>query len=194
MRLQIRQLRQKFAEEVSAQLTEARQRLSDVGERLRVAREVLARTVIVAPQSGVVQGLRVFTIGAVIRAADSVLDIAPDENKFYVNAQVSPVDIDKIPPDAITEVRFPSFPAATTPIISGRVKSTSRDRLIDEGTRMPYFLVQVEINISEVPQELRGRLHAGIPADVVISTGERTLLTYLVKPLKDRVSRSLREQ
>lgn len=194
MRLQIRQLRQKFAEEVSAQLTEVRQRLSDIGERTRVARDVLARTLIVAPQNGVVQGLRVFTIGAVVRAAEPLLEIAPDEDKFYVNAQIAPTDVDKIPPDAVTEVRFPSFPAATTPIISGRVKSTSRDRLIDEATRLPYFLVQVEVSVADVPPELRGRLHAGIPADVVIATGERTLLTYLVKPLTDRVNRSLREQ
>jgi HlyD family type I secretion membrane fusion protein len=194
MRLQIRQLRQKFAEEVSAQVAEVRQRLSDIGERSRVARDVLARTVVVAPQSGVVQGLRVFTLGAVVRPAEPLLDIAPDEDKFYVNAQFAPTDVDKIPPGAVTEVRFPSFPVATTPIISGRVKSVSRDRLIDEATRMPYFMVQVEVEMKDVPPALHGRLHAGIPADVVVPTGERTLLAYMIKPLTDRINRSMREQ
>ena len=194
MKLQVRQLRQKFAEDVSGQILDTRLRLSDVLERARVARDILARTIVTAPQTGTVQGVRVFTIGAVIRPAEPLLEIAPADDGFIIQAQVSPVDVDKIAIGNEAEVRFPSFPAATTPILTGRVKTLSRDRLIDEASRQPYFLAQVIVDKQSVPVSLQGRMHAGIPAEIVVPTGERTMLAYVIKPLTDRLNRSLREQ
>jgi multidrug efflux pump subunit AcrA (membrane-fusion protein) len=90
------------------------------------------------------------------------------------------------------EIRFTAFRTNVLPLIMGHVESVSRDRLIDETTRQPYFLTQIVVE--DVPREVRERLMAGMPADVLLPTGERTVLDYLVRPLKDRINSALREK
>jgi HlyD family type I secretion membrane fusion protein len=190
--LQIRQLHQKFLEEVSGQILEARQRIADLHEKVRVARDVFRRLVIVAPASGSVQNLKVFTRGGVIKAGESLLEIVPEHDTLIVQAHVSPNDMESLAPGMRAQIRFSAFRTSIMPLIMGRVGSVSRDRLIDETTRQPYFLAQVVVE--DLPREVRERLTAGMPADVLLPTGERTVLDYLVRPLKDRINSALREK
>ena len=90
------------------------------------------------------------------------------------------------------EVRFTSFKSSLLPIILGRVESVSRDRLVDETTRQPYFLAQVVVN--DIPEELRDHIVAGMPAELIFPTGERTVINYLVRPLQDRMHGAFRER
>jgi HlyD family secretion protein len=190
--LQIRQLHQKFSEEVSGQILEARQKIADLREKVRVARDVFRRLIIVAPASGSVQNLKVFTRGGVIKAGESLLEIVPEHDTLIVQAHVSPNDMESLAPGMRAEIRFSAFRTSILPLITGRVASVSRDRLIDETTRQPYFLAQVVVE--DLPREVRARLTAGMPADVLLPTGERTVLDYLVRPLKDRINSALREK
>jgi membrane fusion protein, type I secretion system len=190
--LQIRQLRQKFQEEVSGQILEARQKIADLREKVRVAKDVFRRLIIVAPVSGTVQNLKVFTVGGVIKAGEPLLDIVPEHDRFIVQAHVSPHDTESVAPGMRAEIRFTAFRTNVLPLIIGYVESVSRDRLIDETTKQPYFLTQIVVE--DVPRVVRERLTAGMPADVLFPTGERTVLDYLVRPLKDRINSALREK
>jgi len=190
--LQIRQLRQKFLEEVSGKLVEARQKITELSERARVASDVFQRLDIVAPVSGTAQNLKVFTKGGVIRAGEPLLDIVPDHEALIVEARVSPHDTENLVPDMRVEVRFSSFRTNILPIIMGRVQSVSRDRLMDEVTKQPYFLALVVCE--DIPFEVRDHLTAGMPADLIFPTGERSVLDYLVRPLKDRMNSAMRER
>jgi HlyD family secretion protein len=190
--LQIRQLRQKFLEEVSGQILEVRQKIADLSEKLRVAKDVFRRLIILAPVSGTVQNLKFFTVGGVIKAGEPLLEIVPERDRFIVQAHVSPHDTESLVPGMRAEIRFPAFRTNVLPLVMGHVESVSRDRLIDETTRQPYFLTQVVVE--DAPRQVRERLMAGMPADVLLPTGERTVLDYLVRPLKDRINSALREK
>jgi HlyD family type I secretion membrane fusion protein len=191
-KLQIRQIRQKVIEEVSGQILEVRQKIADLNEKLRVAADVLHRVDVVAPVSGSLQNLKVFTIGGVIKAGEPLVEVVPDHDSLVIQARVSPLDIERVFPGMQAEVRFSSFHTSLVPLILGRIDTVSRDRLTDEATRQPYFLAQVTAH--DVPDYVRQHLTAGMPADVVIPTGERTVLGYLVKPLKDRLQGAMREE
>jgi HlyD family type I secretion membrane fusion protein len=192
--LQIGQLRQKFREEVSASITDARQKISDLREKLAIASDVFRRTEIVAPRSGVIQNLHVFTIGGVIRAGEALAEIAPDHEELIVRANVSPLDIDRVAPGMAAEVRFSGFHTTVLPLILGRVDSISRDRLIDDQNKQPYFLAQIVVDESTFPAEIKNHLIAGMSAEVLMPTGERSVLSYLTRPLYERVMKSMRER
>jgi HlyD family secretion protein len=192
--LQMRQLHQKFLEDVSASMAEVRQKIGDLREKAAVAKDVVRRTDIVAPKSGVVQNLKVFTIAGVIKAGEPLLDIVPEQDSMIVQAHVSPMEIEYIRPGMEAEIRLQSFQARRLPILSGHVQSVSRDRLVDEQTRQPYFLAQVVVSNDKLPTEVREHLTAGMPAEVILPTGERTVLNYILIPLKDRMSGAMREK
>lgn len=192
--LQIRSQEQKFQEDAAASLEQIRQKVSEAADRLRVAEDALRRTILVAPRSGVVQNVKVTTIGQVLRPGEVLLEIAPLDDHLVVEARVQPVDADNIHDDMVAEVRFPSFHARTTPVVLGRVGAVSHDRLIDETTKQPYFLAQIALADTDLPLQMRGRLRAGMPADVIFSTGERTALDYLLQPLADAMHGSFREK
>jgi HlyD family secretion protein len=191
-KLQIGQVQNKFDEELAGSILEVRQKINDAREKIRVARDVVHRIDVTAPVSGTVQNLKVFTIGGVIKPGEVLLEVVPDQDALIVQAHVSPHDMDRMSPGMRAQVRFTSFKSNILPVIMGRVESVSRDRLFDETTRQPYFLAQVVVD--DIPMELRDRLVAGMPADLVFPTGERTVLNYLVRPMQDRMNSAFRER
>lgn len=193
-RLQIAQLRQQHLEDVAKQVTEARKTINELKERLIVSSDILRRTAILAPRSGRVIGLKVFTVGQVVRAGDTLLEIVPKNEGFVVNAQISPLDIDAVTPNMSAEVRFSAFKARTTPVVFGSLKEVSPDRIVDEKNGQPYFLARVIVAEEEIPEALKGRITAGMPADVILPTGERTVLQYLLNPLETALSQSFAEE
>ena len=194
MKMQIQQTKQKQREEVAAQLLDTRQKLNDVNERYHVAEDVFRRLDILAPRSGVLQNVRVNTVGAVVRPGESLAEVVPLNDELIVEAQMSPTDIDRIRIGEKAEVRFPNFQSRTTPVVMGQISLVSHDRMIDETTRMPYFLVQIRIRDTDIPDELKYKLTAGMPAEVVVATGERTIFQFLVSPLSNVFARTFREK
>jgi len=191
--LQMRQLRQKFLEDVSNSMADIRQKIGELQEKVAVARDVLNRTDVVAPRSGVVQNLKIFTVGGVVKAGEALVDIVPEQDSRIIQARISPFDIEYVRIGMDAEIRIQSFQARLLPIITGRVQSISRDRLIDD-QKQPYFLAQVVIEKDKLPPEVKENLTAGMPTEIIMPTGERSVMNYLLLPLKDRMRSAMREK
>jgi HlyD family type I secretion membrane fusion protein len=156
--------------------------------------DVLRRIDIRAPRSGVVQNVKANTVGGVVRPGEPLLELIPDGDEFIVNAQVSPSDIDTVQVGNEAEIRFGAFHGKILPIVIGHIGSISRDRLTDDLTRQPYFLARIIVNQNQMNPEIRDKITAGMPAEVLLPTGERTVMDYLVRPLRSRVRKSFTEQ
>ncbi len=193
-KIQISQLEQKFREEAGQQLAEVRARLSDIREKTRVADDVMNRVEVRAPQDGIVQGLKVHSSGAVIRPGETLAELVPTGDKLVMAVRVSPLDIDNVEPGQKAEVRLPGFAARGLKTILGKVQRVGADVVLDDYTKEPYYMARVEVDPKTVPAEIEKRLQPGMPADVLITTGERTALQYLVGPLTDLIAKSMREQ
>lgn len=194
LKLQVQQLKQKFYEEVVGQLAESRQKINELREKITVAKDILSRVDISAPRSGTVQNLKVFTLGQVIRSAEPLMEIVPESDQLVVHAQFSPQDIDSVRPEQEVEIRFPAFHSSTLPVMIGRLETVSPDRLIDEQTKLPYFLGVVMVEASQIPEAYKTRLRPGMPAEVIAASGERTVLNYMISPLASRLRKSFLER
>lgn len=190
--LQIQQVRKQFLEDVNTQILEARQKISDLRQRFVVANDVFDRLVVRAPLAGYVQNQKVFTVGAVIQSGQPLLDIIPVDEPLIVQARVSPLDVESVRATMQAEVRFPSFKARDFPVIFGKIRSISSDRFLDEASGQSYFLALIEVDDSKI-EHGQERLTAGLPVEVIVPTGERTVLDYLVDPLTERLRKSFRE-
>lgn len=192
-RLQILQLNKRFTTDVVDQLAQTQAGVYDLRERISAIEDRLRRTVITAPVAGIVMGMNTHTIGGVVQPGKTLLDIVPDLAELVIEAQVSPIDIDRVTPGMETTVRFSAFKNATTPTIKGQLTQISADRLVDEQTGSPYYLARVEL--TEEGKKMLGPLILvpGMPAEVLIKTGERTFFDYLVQPASNAFARSLIE-
>ena len=193
--LKILQIDKDFQREVIEELSKVQSDLSELHEKTQWLDDTVTRTVITAPESGMVLGLTVHTLGAVIPPGGRLLDIVPQQEKLIIEAQVSPNDIDKVHSGQICEIRFSAFKAAKTPKVSGRLTTLSADRLTDEQNKAGYYLARVEVDKDGL-EELRQRgliLLPGMPAEVLINTGDRTFFQYLIQPLSNIFARSLIE-
>jgi HlyD family type I secretion membrane fusion protein len=192
--LQIQQLQQQNHQDISKEIAEVETQSADLRQRFTVARDQSRRINVPAPMSGVAQNLHVFTAGAVVRPGDPLIDIAPDHAQMILQARIAPGDVDNVHAGQKVEVRFSSFHSRSIPVISGVIRTVSQDRLVDQATHTPYYLAIVYVSQINLPPELRGRLRAGLPADVIIPTGERTALQYVWSPLTNALHKSMREQ
>lgn len=192
-RLQIEQVGQKVLEEATAKLAETRAQLADAREKLRAATDVLSRMELRAPRSGRIVNLKVHTVGAVVKPGEVLMEVVPDNDVLVVAARVSSLDINHVQVGLPTEIRLPSFKARSTPIAVGEVLSIAADAVRDEATHQPYYEVKVSVQVAQFPEKLREKLKPGMMADVLIATGERTVLAYLTQPMTDAVRRGMRE-
>ena len=192
-KLQILQLQKKFQEEVAGKLGEVQAQLYDVAQRVNAMSDKVIRTDIKAPASGRVLGLSVHNIGGVITPGKPILDIVPQQEELIINAQVSPIDIDRVRTGLVAEVRFSAFKQALTPKVMGKVINISADRLTDERSGNTYYQAQIELT-PESYIKLRGlELVPGMPAEVFINTGERTVFEYLMQPITNSFARAFIE-
>ncbi|MQX37301.1 HlyD family type I secretion periplasmic adaptor subunit [Roseospira navarrensis] len=193
--LQIIQTRQQFREEVVAELRQTRNEMGQVREKLVVARDTLARVEIRSPLDGTVQNIQVHTQGGVIRAGDTLMEVVPLNDRLLIEGEVSPMDVDAVHAGLEAEVRLSALSSRTTPIIMGRVITVSSDRLVNERDDSSYFRIHVEVPDEELAKlEGSNRMSPGMPAEIVVKTGERTMLEYMLKPLTDFFSRAFTEQ
>ena len=184
----------RFRESAVGDLREAEAVIADLNERVTVAGDVLQRVEVKAPRSGIVQGIQVHTVGGVVTPGAILMEIAPQDDDLVVNAIVMPNDIDSVAVGQTAEVRLTALNFRTTPSIYGVVVSVSGDSLTDQNTNQPFFLTRISIPTKEREKLGDIRLTAGMPADVLIKTGERTALDYLLKPLTDAFKRGLNEE
>jgi len=194
-KLNLIQDRQEFLERTNLELKEARTELTDLRESVKIAEDTFVRTVIRAPSAGTVQNVSVTTEGSVIGAGEVLMEIVPQDDVLLIEARISPTDVDNVAPGQQAEVRFASFNTKLTPVILGVVVTVSDDVITPRNTQEPpYYLGRIRVAEEDMSDEIRAGITPGMPADVVIVNGERSVLSYLVSPLVDAVSKSMREQ
>ena len=166
----------------------------ELGEQRRALRERLSRMDITAPVSGVVYGLQVFAPRSVIRAADPVMYIVPQDRPLVIAVQVEPIHIDKLFIDQNVSLRFSALDQRQTPELFGEVTQVSADAFRDEASRLSYYRAEIVLNPGEVDRLPAGStLIPGMPVEAFIRTEDRTPLEYLVKPFTDYFVKAFRE-
>ena len=193
MRAQMALLQGQMATDAAAQQREVRLSLVDAREKMIVATDINARQQIVAPIAGTVANLRLITPGAVLGSGQPLLDIVPSYEKILVNARLNANDIDIVHVGMNAEVRLTPYKARVLPMLRGEVRKVSPDATFDEQTRALYYRVTIELDTSEIDHIEGVQLISGMPAEVFIDTGSRSLLQYLVQPLFDSFHRAFRE-
>ena len=143
--MQINQVHQQFYQDVTKELSDVQTQSADIRQRFAVAQDAAKRVSLTAPMSGVVQNLRMFTNGGVVRPGEPILDVAPDQGRMIVEARFSPTDIDSVHQGQAVQVRFATFHSRTIPVIEGTVRTVSLDRLIDDATHQPYYQAIVDV-------------------------------------------------
>lgn len=191
--LQILQLDKQFSSEVASQLSEIQSHSFNLEQQMLALQERIGRVIIRAPDDGMVIDTKVHTVGGVVGQGTPLLDIVPSTSNLVIEAQVSPMDIDRVDVGTQADIRFSAFNSATTPVMKGEVMQISGDRLLNQDTGMPYYLARVQLTDEGVKLLGKRTLVPGMPAEVLINTGERTLFQYLMQPVDNAFARSLIE-
>jgi HlyD family secretion protein len=192
--LQIVRLDQDFRTDVVKELVEAQGKEAELVERGVAARDLLDRIEIRAPSSGVIHQLSAHTVGGVIRAGDAIMEIVPDSDDLQIEARLQPNDIDHVRTGQKAFVRFSAFNQRVTPQLTGVVSYVSADTSHDQQTNAPYFTVRVALSEEERRRLAGLQLVPGMPAEVFMQTGSRTMMSYLLKPIADQMQRAFVEQ
>ena len=192
--LQIIQVDADLASDVAKELRETDSKIGEFVERKITAEDQLKRTDIRAPQDGIVFQMTANTVGGVITAGDPIMMIVPEDDKLQVEVKVDPKDIDDVQVDQPVVLRFTSFNARTTPEINAKVVRIGADTTTDQRTGRTYYSVRIAMTNDEIKRLGDVKLTPGMPVEAYIETGERTMLSYLIKPLHDQLMRSFREK
>lgn len=192
-RLQITQIDQDFRSEVMKDLRESQDKQAELMERNVAAKDQLDRVDIQAPTSGVVHQLAIHTIGGVIRPGDVIMDIVPDTDDLEIEGHLPPNEIDQVARGQRAYLRFSALDRPTMPEVRGTVTYVSADLSRDERTNAGFYTVKVNLPEGE-RRHLDGlTLISGMPVEIFLQTGSRTMLSYLLKPITDQLHRMFNE-
>ena len=192
-RLRILQVEREFQTSVATELGEVQARLADIDERLASASDRVERALIRAPVAGRVLQLGVHTVGGVITPGQPLMDIVPELESLVVEAQISPLDIDRVRAGLPARLRFSGFKRSRVPEVLGTVVSVSADRIENSTTGVSFYLARVELQPGQIDLLDGVELVPGMPVEAMINTGSRTMLGYLWEPVAESVTRSFRE-
>ena len=190
-------LREKeFKKETLQRYVEAKSLISDLKSKIIANQDTLDRTNIVSPIDGTVVGLSLHTVGGIIPPGKEILEIVPHNSKLLVIAQVQTIDIDKVKVGLVADIMFSAFNLKQVKVIQGKVIHVSADSFVDEVSGMPYYEAKIEVTAEGI-QTLKDNkfvLVSGMPAQAMIQLGDRTALSYLVKPFSEMIGRSFNEE
>ncbi|OAT48243.1 alkaline protease secretion protein [Proteus hauseri ATCC 700826] len=184
----------RFFQETRTELNQVQLKLSETEKQLIIEKDKLTKMQVMAPISGTVMDLSIFTQGGVVRTGQTLMEIVPNDHQLVIEARLAPHLIDKVTLGLPVDLMFSAFNQNTTPKIPGEVALISADRLIDERSSEPYYQVFINVTDTTLLTEKKNTLKAGMPVDVFINTGDRSLLNYLFKPVLDRIHTSLTEE
>lgn len=197
---QIAELNLRRAQRVEEHQREVRQQLTDIqreAEALQsrlIAQDFeLANVLVKAPVGGIVVGINVFTHGGVIGPGFRMMDIVPSEDMLVIEGQLPVHLVDRVHAGLDVDLIFSAFNQNKTPHIAGEVTQVSADRLTDEHTGMPYYQLRARVKPESMQLLAKHQIRAGMPVEIFVKTGERSLMNYLLKPILDRLHTSLGE-
>jgi HlyD family secretion protein len=193
-RLQIIQIDRDLGSEVAKDLADVDAKMGEFVERKVTAEDQLKRTIIRAPQTGTVFQSAVHTVGGVITAGDPIMLIVPNSDNLQVEAKLNPQDIDQVKIGQSAVLRFSAFNIRTTPELNGTVTRVSADTTTDQRTGQSYYTIRVSLPPEEVARLGDVKLVPGMPVEAFVQTGERTVISYLMKPIYDQYMRAFREK
>lgn len=194
LRLRLNLRKDEYQKEVRTQLTEIQRDAETLASRLAAAEFEMAKTEVRAPAEGLIVGMAIFTKGGVIGPGFRMMDIVPQDQPLEVEGQVPVHLIDKVHAGLPVDMLFPALNQHKTPRVSGEVTGVSADRLVDEATRQPYFKLKAKVSPEGVRELAKQQIRPGMPVEVFVKTGERSLFNYLFKPIKDRAATALSEE
>jgi HlyD family secretion protein len=194
IQLQIIQIDQDVSSEVARELRDIDGKIGEFVERKVTAEDQLKRIDIRAPQDGVVFQSTVHTVGGVISAGDPIMLIVPEADNLMVEARVDPKDIDQLQLGQKVVLRFSNFSQRTTPELNGTVSRIAADTATDQRTGMSFYIIRIAMPSEEVGRLGDLRLAPGMPVEAFVQTGDRTMISYLIKPLNDQLMRAFRER
>lgn len=168
--------------------------LADLSDRLRAATDIVQRKDVIAPQDGLVVDLRYFTPGGVITPGAPIMDIVPLDDNLIVEARVNPTDIDVVRAGLPAFVRLTAYKQRRVPPIAGTVIYVAADKMVDQRNGDPYFIARVRLAAASLAELKHVELYPGMPAEVMVVTGERRALDYFVAPITDSMRRAFREE
>jgi HlyD family secretion protein len=192
--LQIIQIDRDLSSEVAKETREIDGKIGEFVERKITAEDQLKRVDIRAPQNGIVFQSAVHTVGGVITAGDTIMQIVPEADNLAVEAKVNPQDIDQLKVGQSALLRLSAFNQRTTPEVSGVVTRISADTTTDQRTAQSYYTIRISLPLKEIAQLGNIKFIPGMPVEAFVQTGERTMLAYLAKPLTDQLMRTFRER
>lgn len=184
---------QDVRKEVEAQLSDIQRDASSLSSRLQGLQFDVFNTEVKSPASGLVMGVAVHTIGGVVAAGTPMMEIVPRDEVLKIEAQIPPHLIDKIRPGLPVDILFTAFDQASTPKIAGKLTHVSADVLVDPKTNLGFFKASIDVTPEGMVKLRKNEIRAGMPAEIFVRSGERTAMNYLLKPLLDRVQRSMTE-
>ena len=193
LELRILSIRNDYVQKAADELKDTTPRLFDLEERIRPSKDAAERQRILAPIAGEVVGLRVFTSGAVIGPRDVLMEIVPDDKRLIIEARIRPEDINHVHDGSEADIRLTAYKQRTTPLVQGSVVYVSGDRMVDEQTKQPYYVVHVDVSAASLARGGNLTLQAGMPAEVYIRTDERSTFDYLTAPVTSYLRRAMRE-
>jgi HlyD family secretion protein len=192
--LQIIQIDQDLSNEVAKDMREVDAKYGEFVERKVAAEDQLKRIDLRAPQDGVVLESKVHTVGGVIPAGDAIMLIVPETDNLQVEARINPRDIDQIQVGQPAMLRFSAFNLRTTPEINGTITRIAADTTTDQRTGQTYYNTRIAMTKGEIARLGEVKLIPGMPVEAFVQTGERSVLSYLIKPLQDQFMRAFREK
>ena len=184
---------QETRKEIEAQLSDVQRDSAALESRLQALEFDVANTAVRAPVAGTVMGLALHTVGGVVAQGAVLMELVPKNEPLTIEVQLAVNQIDKVKPGMDVDLLFTAFNQATTPRVTGRVVQVSADALTDARQNATYFKLLLEVAPLSAPKLKQHEIRAGMPVEVFIKTGERTFMTYLFKPLQDRLNRALIE-
>ncbi len=192
-REQMIQMAQTRRSEAGNQIAQINTQLNQQTVRSVSASDVQDRTVIRAPYDGIVSKLAFSTIGGVIRPAEIIMEIVPDQDRLLVEGAVSPADVDQLVAGQPARVRLSALNNTSTPEIKGKLDYVGADRTTDPESGASFYPIRVEMDADDLARNSDVKLRPGMPAEVFVETGSRTMLSYVTKPLRDQIERAFRD-
>lgn len=192
--LQILQVDRDLNSDIGKEMREADAKIGELIERQVAAQDQLKRIEVRAPGPGVVDQSTVHTVGGVVAPGETIMLIVPDQDSLKVEAKVAPQDVDQLHIGQPVSLRFSALDQRTSPVINGTLTNLSPDTTIDPKTEQRYYKVRVSLDPKEIARLGSAKIVPGMPVEVFVQTGDRTALSYLLKPLDDQISRAFKEQ
>ncbi|MFL6816637.1 MAG: HlyD family type I secretion periplasmic adaptor subunit [Bradyrhizobium sp.] len=189
----IAQARNQYQQQAADEFKEASTKARELGERLRPSQDQVERQIVRSPVDGEIMSMHVSAVGEVLGPRQPILDVVPEKEKLVVEARIHPQDINHVHKDAPAEVRFSAFDARTVPLLPARVLFISPDRVTQPETNESWFVATIEVDAASLKNYPQIQLHAGMPAELFVTTPDRTLFQYLTKPLSLFAGRAMRE-